>query len=175
MEDGLRVVVARGRLFDRLGVGAMLSVGAGEEEVRGMLGGELSVAAVNGPRQVVVSGSAEAITEMEKELEGAGIEYGRLHIDVAAHSRMVEGILDEYGEVMKEVEKEGPRIPIISNVTGGWMSEEEARSWEYWVKQLRGTVRFSEGVEEVRREKGRVMIEVGPGQTLSTLVRMGWG
>jgi acyl transferase domain-containing protein/acyl carrier protein len=180
LEEALRVVSERGRLFEELPSGAMLSVGAGEREVREVIGAEgledeLSIAAVNAPGLCVVSGAVGAVERMGAALSEQEVEYRRLQINVAAHSRMVEGILERFGESLRGVEMGAPSVRFISNVTGSWVKDEEARSAQYWVRHLRETVRFGAGVEELLKEEGRVLLEVGPGQGLSALVRMNGG
>jgi acyl transferase domain-containing protein len=173
LEDALWLVLNRGKLFEELDRGAMLSVNMTEQEATEMMSEELSIAAINSARQCVVSGSKAAIEEYARQLEKSGKEYRRIHIEVAAHSQMVEPILDRFEEIVAGMKKAEPAIEIISNVTGTWLTEEEARSARYWRRQLRETVRFGEGIEELMKEWGRVMVEVGPGQTLSTLVKLG--
>ena len=173
LEDALWLVLNRGKLFEELDRGAMLSVNMTEQEATEMMSEELSIAAINSARQCVVSGREEAIEEYARQLEKSGKEYRRIHIEVAAHSQMVEPILDRFEEIVAGMKKAEPAIEIISNVTGTWLTEEEAKSARYWRRQLRETVRFGEGIEELIKEWGRVMVEVGPGQTLSTLVKLG--
>jgi len=131
-----------------------------------------TIAAINGPRQCVVSGREEEVEEFEREMEERGEEYRRIEIEVAAHSEMVEPILGRFEEYVGEVEKREPEIRMISNVSGKWLRGEEAKEGRYWRRQLREGVRFWEGLEEIRREVGGVLLEVGPGQNLSRLARM---
>jgi len=172
LEDVLKIVRLRGELFEELPKGGMVSVGVEEEKVRGMIGEELSIAAVNGPDQVVVSGEEEAIAALCRRMEVAGIEHQRVQIEVAAHSRLVEGILDRYENYVRGVRKEEPSRRYISNVSGRWVKAEEATDAGYWRRQLRECVRFSEGVKELMAAGAEVMVEVGPGQTLGSLARM---
>jgi phthiocerol/phenolphthiocerol synthesis type-I polyketide synthase E len=171
LEDVLKIVRLRGVLFEELPKGAMVSVGADEEEVGGMIGEELSIAAMNGPQQVVVSGEEEAIAKLCVQMEQAGIEHQRVQIEVAAHSRLVEGILDRYEEYVRRIKKEKPARRYISNLSGKWVKEEEATDAGYWRRQLRECVRFGEGVKELIETGAEVMVEVGPGQTLSSLAK----
>ena len=173
VEDALSVVVMRGRLFEKLPKGRMLSVAMSEEEAGRYVSERVSVAAVNAEEQVVLSGSEEGIEEVEERLRGEGKEYRRIHIEVAGHSYMVEEIAREFGEYVSKLERQEPGIGFISNRTGKWIRGEEAKDWRYWERQLRETVRFAEGIEELRKEGGRLLVEVGPGQTLSTLAKMG--
>ncbi|HVT16282.1 MAG TPA: amino acid adenylation domain-containing protein [Thermoanaerobaculia bacterium] len=171
LDDALALVVLRGRLFETLPEGVMLSVPRPEAEVLPLLpaGAELSVAAVNSPDFCVLSGSIAAIEQAEQALAARQLDVRRLHISVAAHSPMVEPILAEFGAAVAHLPLAPPAIPFLSNVTGTWIRDEEATDPAYWVRQLRQTVRFGEGVGELLREPERVMLEVGPGQTLGTL------
>jgi phthiocerol/phenolphthiocerol synthesis type-I polyketide synthase E len=172
LEEVLKIVRLRGELFEELPKGGMVSVEADEDEVRGMIGDELSIAAVNGPKQVVMSGEEEAIAGFCQRMGQAGMEHQRVQIDVAAHSPLVERILDRYEEYVRGVKKGEPQGRYISNVSGKWVKKEEATDARYWRRQLRESVRFSDGVKELVEAGAEVMVEVGPGQTLSSLVKM---
>lgn len=175
LEEALSLVVLRGKLFEQLPAGAMLSVPLPESEARRLMNGKLSVAAINAPSHCVLSGPSQAITEMSTVLSQQGIDARQLHIDVAAHSSMVEPILNEFLQFVKRLKLRSPEIPFISNVSGTWIRAEEARDPNYWVKHLRQTVRFGEGVRELLRDGARVLLEVGPGHTLSSLVKLQTG
>ncbi|TVP58515.1 MAG: acyltransferase domain-containing protein, partial [Gemmatimonadales bacterium] len=172
LEEALELVVLRGRLFESVSGGGMLSVPLSETELRPLLGSELSVAAVNGPELCVASGPREAIDRLEAELAEREIEARRIHIDVAAHSSMLEPILDAFGARLREARMSPPGLPFVSNLTGSWITDEDATDPEYWVRQLRETVRFSEGLSELLTDPDRVLLEVGPGRTLATLARI---
>jgi acyl transferase domain-containing protein/acyl carrier protein len=172
LEDALSLVVLRGKLFEQLPRGAMLSVPLSESQVRTLMNGRLSLAAVNGPSQCVVSGSVEAIEEMADLLRRKELEFRKIQIDVAAHSEMVVPILKPFSELVNRLYLQKPQIPYISNLTGRWMTDEDAMDPDYWVRHLRQTVRFSEGRELLLREAGNLLLEVGPGRTLSTLARL---
>jgi malonyl CoA-acyl carrier protein transacylase len=180
-EEALELVVLRGRLFESLEDGGMLSVPLSEKDLRPLLdevrGREgtperLSVAAVNGPELTVASGPVRAIEALEDELERRGVEGRRIHIDVAAHSHMLEPILAPFRERLRRAELAPPTLPFVSNLTGTWVTAAEATDPEYWVRQLRETVRFSEGLERLLEDPARVLLEVGPGRTLATLARI---
>ena len=171
LSDALALVTLRGQLFERLAPGAMLVVPLPEAEVRALMPGALSMAAVNGPEICVVSGAVEPIGEMATTLAERGVECGRVHISVAAHSSMIEPILDEFARFLGGVRLLAPRIPYVSNVSGTWISAEEAQDVAYWVRHLRQTIRFSDGLTTVLSGHAGVVLEVGPGQTLATLAR----
>ncbi|HWN42523.1 MAG TPA: amino acid adenylation domain-containing protein [Thermoanaerobaculia bacterium] len=173
LEDALAMVALRGRLFDTLPEGGMLAVPLPEAEVLTLLqeiGTELSIAAVNGPAFCVVSGPAEAIARTREAFESRGVDARRLRIAAAGHSSVVEPILREFGDFLATLSLSVPSIPYISNVTGTWMTAADATDPSYWVRHLRQTVRFGDGAGVLLAEGERIFLEVGPGQTLSTLV-----
>ncbi len=173
LEDACAMVALRARLFETLPEGGMLSVPLPEGEVLPLLADssdQIAIAAVNSPGFCVVSGPAEAIARAQAALAGRGIDARRLHIAVAAHSPVVEPILREFGELVATLALSPPGIPYISNVTGTWMTADDATDSGYWVRHLRRTVRFGDGIGELLADRERIFLEVGPGQTLSTLV-----
>lgn len=168
-QDGLSLVTLRGRLFETLPEGGMLSVPLPEAEVRKHMSSDLSFAAINGPSLSVASGPVQAIAELEKTLTQKEIECTRIHINVAAHSIMLEPILAEFEKFCRTVTFKAPVLPYISNLTGTWITAEQATDPLYWVKHLRNTVRFADGLAELLKDPGRVLLEIGPGRTLSSL------
>src|SRR6185295_12401924 len=118
----------------------------------------------------VVSGPADAIARAREAFTKRGIDARRLHIAVAAHSPVVEPILREFGDFVATLALSPPGIPYISNVSGTWMTAADATDPNYWVRHLRHTVRFGDGIGELLADDERIFLEVGPGQTLSTLV-----
>jgi acyl transferase domain-containing protein len=171
LEDALLLVAARGRLMQELPEGAMLAVSLPEEELRPLLGAELSLAAVNAPSLAVVSGTVEAVEQLEQKLSGRELVCRRLQTSHALHSAMMEPALESFGETVKRVKLHAPQIPIVSTLTGQPLTPEEACDAGYWTRHLRQTVRFSEALSEVLREPETVLLEIGPGQTLSALVK----
>jgi phthiocerol/phenolphthiocerol synthesis type-I polyketide synthase E len=172
LEDALHLVSKRGQLLDSLPRGAMISVALSEGEVCALIDGRLSLAAINAPRECVVSGTEDAVQEFEGVLGGKGIDFRRLGVARAGHSSTLATILDEFAECVEEVELRPPTIPFISNVSGTWINEGEATDPAYWVKHFAAKVRFCDGLRELTKEDGRVYLEVGPGLTLSTLARL---
>ncbi|MHA6262537.1 amino acid adenylation domain-containing protein [Arenibacterium sp. CAU 1754] len=171
MQDAMDIVLCRGRLFETLDAGSMLSVPRPEKDVTPHLTPELSVAAINRPDQCVIAGPVKAIEALAETLAGEGIETRRVHINVAAHSTMVEPILKEFGDQVRKSTLNAPQIPFLSNVTGDWITDDEATDPDYWVRHLRGTVRFSDGIERLLEDPERIFMEIGPGQTLSSFAR----
>jgi acyl transferase domain-containing protein/acyl carrier protein len=171
LEEALEVVAERGRLMQQAERGAMLSVPLEEGEVRGLVGEGLWIAAVNGPGLTVVSGREERIAEFEERLREQGVEGRRLETSHAFHSGMMDVVLEEFRRVIERVQLKAPGKRYLSNVSGTWIKEEEARDANYWVRQLRETVRFGENVKELLGDGERVLLEVGPGNVLGGLAR----
>ena len=169
LRDAIGLVALRGRLFESVGEGSMLSVDLDESALLPLLGPDLSIAAVNAPGLAVASGPKAALRALETKLTEQGIGHRRIRIDVAAHSSMLDPILVRFGDYLRSIRLNEPTIPFISNRTGTWITSSEARSPDYWVAHLRRTVRFSEGVEELLKAGDYVLVEVGPGRTLSSL------
>ena len=172
LKDALFVVTLRGKLFETLPEGGMVSVPMTEEALQPYLSDGLSIAVINNPELCVVSGEVAALEKLEAALAEKEVEYRRVRINVAAHSPMLEPILDEFGRELAKIQFNPPTMPFISNVTGTWIQPDEATSPQYWVRHLRQTVRFAAGLSTLMQETNRVFLEVGPGQTLSSLVRM---
>lgn len=171
LEDALKLVAARGRVMQRMPAGAMLAVSLSEAEIRPFLNGLLSLAAVNGPKQCVISGASDAIAQTEQHLSTAGITCHTLHTSHAYHSEMMEPAARLFAEAVAPIELHSPQIPYISSLTGTWITSDEATSTSYWSRQLREPVRFGAGVAELARAPERLLLEVGPGQVLRTLAR----
>ncbi|HEX8189186.1 MAG TPA: type I polyketide synthase, partial [Pyrinomonadaceae bacterium] len=170
-EDGLVLVAARGRLMQRLPEGAMLSVQLAEADVRPLLGARLSLAAVNGAALCVVSGPGEAVAELEEALRARRVGCRRLRTSHAFHSDMMEPVLDEFTALVEGVSLRAPRLPFVSNLSGRLATEAEVTDPRYWARQLRQTVRAADGLAELLTEPEQLFLEVGPGQTLTTLVK----
>ncbi|MBA3947172.1 MAG: SDR family NAD(P)-dependent oxidoreductase [Herpetosiphonaceae bacterium] len=171
LADALALVAARGRLMQSLPAGAMLAVPLAENEVLPWLGSELALAAVNAPRMCVVSGPIEAITALEAQLRAQEITSRPLHTSHAFHSAMLEPILADFTALVRRVPLQPPQQPYISNVTGSWITSAEATDPRYWAQHLRQTVRFADGLQTLLQGQPAVLLEVGPGQALSTFAR----
>jgi pyochelin synthetase len=172
LEEALSLVVVRGQLLQSLPAGRMLAVNCGEAQLRDLLGpSACSLAAVNGPAQCVVSGTAGEIDEAQRRLAAAAVTSRLLRATRAFHSVMVDAVAGTYERCVAEVQRNRPAIPFISNVSGTWITEEQAVSPAYWARQMRSPVRFGDGVQELLGIKDCVLLEVGPGHALSALVR----
>ena len=172
LADGLGLVAIRGRLMQSVAPGAMLVLSMAEDEVQTLIEGrELSIASVNAPSLCVVSGPVSAVDEFEKELEGTNLVSRRLHTSHAFHSAMMDPIVDEFVTRVASIELHAPQIPYLSNLSGKWIDAKEATDPQYWGRHLRHCVRFNDGIVELFADRDRVFLEVGPGRTLSTLLR----
>lgn len=170
-EDGLALVVRRGELFERVPAGGMISVAQSAESVRAMLDPRLSIAAENSPELCVVSGPDDALQAFDELLTAKDIDHTRIRIRIAAHSAMLDPILDDWRAFLRTIKLSAPKIPIISNLTGAELTASDAVDPEYWVRQLRLPVKFSDGVARVLTAGPAVLIECGPGRVLTTLAR----
>ncbi len=171
LEDALALVCARGELMQSLPAGSMLVVPLPEAEVTPLLSNNLSLAAVNSPEFSVVSGSDESIERLEQELMAKKLACRRLQTSHAFHSAMMDPILESFAAELRKVHMRAPQLPYMSNLTGTWITEAQATSPDYWVQHLRRTVRFADCVCELVKDPDWVLLEVGPGRTLSTLAR----
>ncbi|HVZ73441.1 MAG TPA: SDR family NAD(P)-dependent oxidoreductase [Polyangia bacterium] len=174
--DGMRLVAVRGRLFETLPPGGMLAVPLPADELARVAPDEmrgLSIAAANAPGLCVASGPVAAIAALEARLVVREVDAKRVHIAVAAHSTMLEPILAEFERFCRTITFRAPTLPFVSNLTGTWITEREATDPTYWVRHLRGTVRFADGMNAiVAQKKDRVVLEIGPGRTLTSLAAM---
>ncbi|WP_338865511.1 type I polyketide synthase [Myxococcus stipitatus] len=167
VEEGLKLVMERGRLMEGLeGKGRMVAVMCGEEEVRREGGGGL-IAAVNGPEEVVLSGREEEVEEVVERLRGKGKESRRLKTTHAFHSELMEPMREEFERVAGEVRMERGEVEWVSNVSGREVKGDEARSGRYWGRHLREPVRWWEGLKGLYEKGYRVFVEVGPKATLT--------
>ena len=174
VEDGVRMVGRRGRLMQGMERGSMLAVRLSEVEVQEwLLDKQLWVAAVNGPQQCVLSGSEGAITEAEQQLAAAGVGVKRLATSHAFHSRLMREAAQSLISEMEGVARGNITIPYISNLSGSWAQAEEVRSGEYWGRQMVERVQWWRGVEEVLKSGAGVLLEVGPGESLTSVVKEG--
>ncbi|WP_442948999.1 type I polyketide synthase [Nostoc sp.] len=170
LEDALALVVTRGQLMQQLPTGGMLAVPLMEEEIEHLLNDELSLAGSNAPSLSVVAGSIKAIDDLQNRLIDQGVDCRRLHTSHAFHSWMMEPIIEPFRAQVEKINLKAPQIPFVSNVTGTWITQQEATNPSYWAQHLRQKVRFGEGISKLLQPK-QILLEVGPGRTLSTFAR----
>ncbi|MFC8274223.1 SDR family NAD(P)-dependent oxidoreductase [Streptomyces sp. NPDC057271] len=169
LDDALLLVARRARLIEELPGGAMLAVPLPEEQVRALLGEGLSLAAVNGARLCVVAGEDEAIGALADRLGREDVAVRRLRTTHAFHSHMMDPIVDRFTELVAGITLHAPRIPYVSNVTGDWITPEQATDPAFWGRHLRLPVRFGDGAGRLWSDPNRLFLEIGPGQSLSSL------
>ncbi|MBT2489144.1 acyltransferase domain-containing protein [Streptomyces sp. ISL-96] len=173
LEDALRVVARRAALMQELAPGRMLSVLLDEASLTKALDGlTATVAAVNAPASCVVAGTPEEVAEARRVLEAQGVSVRELETSHAFHTALVEPALPGLAEVLRSVRLNTPQIPFLSNVTGTWITDEQATDPEYWVAHTRRPVRFSDGITALAERGDVVLVEAGPGSQLSGLVRI---
>ncbi|WP_369368671.1 SDR family NAD(P)-dependent oxidoreductase [Streptomyces sp. CG4] len=173
LADACTLVAARGKLMDALpDGGAMVALQATEEEVLPLLDGrehQVGVAAVNGPRSVVISGEEAAVLDLAARIEALGRRTKRLRVSHAFHSPLMEPMLGDFREVAAALEYHEPRIPVISDVTGRPATGDELASPDHWVRHARQAVRFHDGVRTLEDLGVSRYVEIGPGGTLTAL------
>ncbi|HEX3527489.1 MAG TPA: aminotransferase class III-fold pyridoxal phosphate-dependent enzyme, partial [Thermoanaerobaculia bacterium] len=168
LQDALTLVAARGRLMQSLPRGAMLGVALPAGEIEPLLDARCALAAVNAADRCVVAGDEAAVAELERELAVRGTSCRRLDTSHAFHSPMMEPVQPAIAELVSGLTLGAPKIPWISNVTGTWITPQEACDPGYWAAHVRERVRFADGLGVLLQEE-RALIEVGPGKTLTSL------
>lgn len=170
-KSAVELVHLRGRLFTEIPPGGMLSVPLSEEALLARLPPDIDLASVNAPELCVVSGNNDVLDRFGASLAKDDIEAIRIPIDIAAHSRMLEPILERFEAFLRATPLAAPKIPIVSNLTGTWLTDAQARDPGYWRAHLRSTVMFGKGMSVLAEDPNRIYIEVGPGRTMSSLAK----
>lgn len=170
-EDALGLVLLRGQLMDEVPEGGMLSVELPADELRGYLDDSMALATINSPVLSVASGKKSDLARLSEMLTSKGIENKAVAINIAAHSHLLDGILGRFGDYLRSITLNKPEIKFVSNYTGTWITDAEATDPEYWVKHLRNTVKFADGINTILADGESIFLEVGPGQTLGSLTR----
>ncbi|MEM9926212.1 MAG: acyltransferase domain-containing protein, partial [Cyanobacteria bacterium P01_D01_bin.50] len=171
LEDALEIVVMRGQLMQKCPTGSMLAVSLTESQLKQYLNTDLTIAVINASNMCVVSGSNDAIAQLEESLTAGGITCRRLHTSHAFHSPMMESAVTPLVAKIGQIKLNSPSLPFISNVTGNWITPQQATDPNYWGNHLRQTVRFFDGIIEVLQQSSPILLEVGAGRTLSTIAK----
>ncbi|MBL8747825.1 MAG: amino acid adenylation domain-containing protein [Planctomycetes bacterium] len=172
LADALRIVAVRGRVIDDAPAGAMTTVPLPETKVRELIGDSLDVAALNAPEVSVVTGGLAAIEALESRLLGTEHECKRIRVASAGHSRLLDGQLERFRAAFAGVTFSAPKIPMVSSLRGDMGQGDDFVTADYWVRHLRNTVRFTQAASKVFEQADRLVLEMGPGQTLAPLVAM---
>jgi acyl transferase domain-containing protein/thioesterase domain-containing protein len=168
LQDACKVVAARGRLMQALPEGgAIIAIAAGEEQVAALLEDGAEIAAVNGPASVVISGEWDAVESVADTLRAQGVKATRLRVSHAFHSPLMDPMLEDFAKELAAVEFHAPHMPLVSNLTGRLADPGEVTTPEYWVRHVRETVRFCDGVRALEAQGVTRFVEVGPSAVLS--------
>lgn len=175
LKDALGVVSLRGEIFESAPAGGMLSVKTSEANVRALMGDDLDLAVINAPELTVVSGAQAPLAAFAGRLQEAAIEHAPIRIRVAAHSRMLDSALPRFQAYFDAVRFSEPKLPFISNLSGRVAQAGEVTNADYWVRHLRQSVRFADGLRAALAEPNTILLEVGPGQSLGALASLADG
>ncbi len=175
LDDAVELVIARGAAMQRCVAGSMLAVMAPEAELLPRLPAGVEVAAVNGPRQTVLSGPAAALVALQPQLEAQGLVCHPLATSHAFHSAAMEPALQTFAEALQRVRLQAPQLPMLSNLSGTWLRADEAIDPAYWQRQLRQAVRYGDALAALKTGldggAAPLLLELGPGAALSQLAR----
>ena len=171
LKDGLKLIATRGRMMSELPRGSMLAVRSEYEKISSLLTDDLSLAVINSPGSCVIAGPIDSIANLSKILSEKNISNRVLATSHAFHSSMMDSIVKPFEEVVKSVKLSLPKIPIVSTVTGKWMTDDDATNTSYWAGHLRSTVRFADAVSVILEEDNKVILETGPKNVTASLVR----
>ncbi|HJT58206.1 MAG TPA: SDR family NAD(P)-dependent oxidoreductase [Ktedonobacteraceae bacterium] len=171
LEDALLLVARRAQLIQDMPAGAMLAVALSKETVQLFLDEQICLAAINAPNTCVLAGSVESIELLEERLEEQEIAFRRVETTHAFHSTMLQLLKHPLTELARSIRLHAPEIPYISNVTGTWITVEQATSPSYWAEHMCGTVLFAEGIARLLEETEHLLLEIGTGQSLSSFVK----
>lgn len=172
LEDALALVALRGRMMQSMPTGDMVAVSFSAEALQPLVPPELSIAVINGPTTCVVAGEATAMEAFRQELTRKEINYQQLHTSHAFHSPMMQPLVEPFTDRVQQIPLNAPQIPYLSNVSGTWITPEEATDPGYWARHMRQTVRFADNIAQLLQDPAQILLEVGPGRTLSTLVNL---
>lgn len=167
LPTALKIVSLRARLMQTAPGGAMVAVAATPEDIAEHLGSDVDVAAVNDPGSCVVAGPEDAIAAFIERVGGHGIPVRRVRTSHAFHSPAMDAVLAPFAEFLSTVTLREPAIPMLSNITGTWMTAGEATDPQRWAQHVRSTVRFADELAELLDDPHRLLVEIGPGGSLT--------
>ncbi len=171
LEDALTLVTRRAQLIEQQAAGVMLAVALSEEHIQSYLSEQVSLAVINAPSTCVLAGSPDAIAQVEQQLQQKEIAHRRVETTHAFHSSMLEPLRAPLNALVSNISLHAPQIPYLSNVTGDWITAEQATDPTYWADHMCQTVRFADGVAHMLNDTDYALLEVGPGQALSSFVK----
>jgi acyl transferase domain-containing protein/acyl carrier protein len=171
LEDALTLVTRRAQMIHHLPEGSMLAVSLSEAQVQPYLDGQICLAVVNGPTTCVLAGPPEEMTQLEQQLVAKEIACRRLETRHAFHSTMMEPIVAKFSALVHSIQLNAPQIPCLSNLTGDWITDDEATDPAYWTRHLCQTVRFGDNLARLLSNQKQILIEVGPGQSLGSFAK----
>lgn len=170
LNDAAKLIARRGQLIQSLPAGSMLAVFQTAEKLAPILTKNVDIALINALNITVVAGPTSAIEDFSLQLQQLGIQYQPLHTSHAFHSSMLDTILPEFAQTVASTQRNAPTLSMASNVTGDWLTAEQACSVQYWVDQMRQTVKFVNCIASIEKKLSPYFIELGPGRTLQQLV-----
>jgi len=171
LEDALRIVVRRGALMAEMPHGKMLSLACSADDAAPYLSDQIALAAVNGPERVVLSGDAAAIDALTERLDARGLSHTHLHTSHAFHSPLLDDAVPRFREAFTHVRLSPPKIPIVSDHSSAWITDDQAVSPDYWARHLRAPVLFHQGLTFLQEQGFRSFVDTGPGQVAAALVK----
>ena len=172
LDDAIRLTFTRGDVVRRLPPGALLVAAIRHDELRSRLTNQLSIAAINGPAQTIISGPRDAVSALHERLQSEAVQCQLVEATHAGHSSMLDPVLGEFEERVRGIKLHASSVPMVSTVTGTWVSDDEIVESTYWVRNLRETVKFASGIAELLRQSNRAFVDIGPGASLAKLAKL---
>src|SRR5579875_3590105 len=171
LQDALMLVARRAQLIHELPKGVMLAVALSEPDISPYLDEQVCLAAINAPTTCVLAGPPEPLHQLEQRLSRQGIAARRVETSHAFHSSMLQPLQEELTRLARQAQLHEPQIPYVSNVTGTWITPEQATDPGYWAQHMCQTVRFSDGIAQLLQQQELVLVEIGVGSALGSFVK----
>lgn len=175
LEDALKLVAARGALMQQMPAGSMAAVQLAADALQPWLADGVEIAAINAPTMCTVSGTTPAVEALLARLKAGGVDAKPLRTSHAFHSAMMEPALAPFLQLLRSVRLSPPSLPYVSNLSGTWITTQQATSPDYYAEHLRRTVRFDAGLRTLAADPALHFVEVGPGTALTSLARLSLG